>query len=79
MNSRVIKIAKRTKKIAYAIRDIDVLEGNGGSKLGRTSVLKLNIGDPLLFDFKIPAVMRKANSERDKQQLQQLRGFARLT
>lgn len=48
----VTKISERVKGIKYAIRDIEVGAPEG--------VLKLNIGDPLLFDFKLPKVMEKA-------------------
>jgi aspartate/methionine/tyrosine aminotransferase len=58
-----IKIAKRTKKIAYAIRDIDVPSSSGDPEIRSKKLLKLNIGDPLLFDFTLPAAMRRAMSE----------------
>jgi aspartate/methionine/tyrosine aminotransferase len=44
-------ISLRTKKIEYAIRDIEV-----GVKPG---TIKVNIGDPLAYDFKLPKIMER--------------------
>jgi len=41
-----MKMIKRLEKITYAIRDLDVGVPKG--------TIKLNIGDPLIFDFRIP-------------------------
>ncbi|MEM2974611.1 MAG: aminotransferase class I/II-fold pyridoxal phosphate-dependent enzyme, partial [Candidatus Micrarchaeia archaeon] len=41
-----MKMIKRLEKITYAIRDLDVGVPRG--------TIKLNIGDPLIFDFRIP-------------------------
>jgi len=53
-----MKLAKRVSEIEYAIRDVVVpateLENQG------IEVLKLNIGDPLKFDFETPSHMIEA-------------------
>ena len=53
MKMRAIKPARRTAKVAYAIRDIVVL-AEKVARQGR-EMLYLNIGDPNLFDFRTPA------------------------
>ncbi len=45
-------ISSRTEKIKYAIRDLEI-----GIKPG---TIKLNIGDPLAYDLKLPKIMEKA-------------------
>jgi alanine-synthesizing transaminase len=45
-------ISSRTKKIKYAIRELEM-----GAKPG---TIKLNIGDPLAYDLKLPEIMAKA-------------------
>ncbi len=54
----MISAAKRAKRIEYAIRDVVVpateLERKG------IEVLKLNIGDPIKYDFKTPKHIREA-------------------
>lgn len=47
--------AKRTEKITYAIRDV-VVEAQKLEKQGK-KVIYLNIGDPLVYDFKTPLHM----------------------
>ncbi|MEM2175381.1 MAG: aminotransferase class I/II-fold pyridoxal phosphate-dependent enzyme [Candidatus Micrarchaeia archaeon] len=44
-------ISNRTKKIKYAIRDLEV-----GVKPG---TIKINIGDPLAYDLKLPKIMER--------------------
>jgi alanine-synthesizing transaminase len=44
-------ISSRTKKIKYAIRDLEI-----GVKPG---TIKINIGDPLAYDFKLPKIMER--------------------
>ncbi|AGB04016.1 aspartate/tyrosine/aromatic aminotransferase [Aciduliprofundum sp. MAR08-339] len=57
----MIKASVRSKRIEYAIRDVLVpareLEKKG------IEVLKLNIGDPIKYDFKTPEHIRKAAAE----------------
>src|SRR5512141_1280074 len=50
--------AARTEKITYAIRDV-VVEAQKLEKLGK-KVIYLNIGDPLVYDFKTPRHMIEA-------------------
>ncbi|MBU7016756.1 MAG: aminotransferase class I/II-fold pyridoxal phosphate-dependent enzyme [Theionarchaea archaeon] len=50
-----MKLAKRVTEIEYAIRDV-VVPATELEKKG-ISVLKLNIGDPLKFDFETPSHM----------------------
>ena len=45
-------ISSRTRKIKYAIRDLEI-----GIK---PETIKLNIGDPLAYDLKLPKIMEKA-------------------
>lgn len=47
-----MKMLKRLEKITYAIRDLDINVPKG--------TIKLNIGDPLIFDFKIPKNIENA-------------------
>ncbi len=57
----MIRASVRSKRIEYAIRDVTVpaaqLEKKG------IEVLKLNIGDPIKYDFKTPEHIRKAAAE----------------
>jgi len=57
----MISASKRAKRIEYAIRDVTV----PAAKLERKGieVLKLNIGDPIKYDFKTPEHIRKAAAE----------------
>ncbi|NTV24192.1 MAG: aminotransferase class I/II-fold pyridoxal phosphate-dependent enzyme [Nanoarchaeota archaeon] len=50
--------ADRTKKITYAIRDV-VVEAQKLEKQGK-KIIYLNIGDPLVYDFKTPRHMIEA-------------------
>ncbi len=52
MKNNIIKPAKRTENVAYAVRDIVVL-AKEVEKTGK-EMLYLNIGDPNLFDFEPP-------------------------
>jgi len=56
--SSVIIPARRTREIAYAIRDISV-EADKLRKQG-AKILSLNIGDPLKYDFQTPRHMIEA-------------------
>ena len=57
----MIPASTRAKRIEYAIRDVTV----PAAKLERKGidVLKLNIGDPIKYDFKTPEHIRKAAAE----------------
>ena len=61
MLSKIIP-AERTDKVTYAIRDIVIkakeLEGKG------KKILYLNIGDPPVYDFETPEVLRKIVAEK---------------
>ncbi len=54
----MIHASKRAKRIEYAIRDV-VIPANKLEKRG-IEVLKLNIGDPIKYDFKTPEHIREA-------------------
>jgi len=50
--SPLVKPARRTENIEYAVRDI-VLTAQEASRRGR-ELLFLNIGDPIQYDFETP-------------------------
>ncbi len=54
----MIRASIRSKRIEYAIRDV-VVPANELEKKG-IEVLKLNIGDPIKYDFKTPQHIREA-------------------
>ncbi|MHA2429550.1 MAG: hypothetical protein ACXACC_00820, partial [Promethearchaeota archaeon] len=51
-------VSRRVNDIEYAIRDIAVI-ANEVKKSGK-EVLSLNIGDPVLYDFKTPDFISNA-------------------
>ncbi|VVB60463.1 Aromatic-amino-acid aminotransferase 2 [uncultured archaeon] len=57
-----VLFTERMNKINYAIRDL-VEEAKKIECTGRKVDLKLNIGDPIMFDFKPPKVMLKAHAK----------------
>lgn len=57
----MIRASKRSMRIEYAIRDV-VVPARELEKKG-IEVLKLNIGDPIKYDFKTPEHIRKAAAE----------------
>ena len=61
MSNFIIKPAKRTENITYAVRDIVVL-ANEVAKSGK-EMLYLNIGDPNIYDFAPPRHMIEATYE----------------
>ncbi|MEG8948130.1 aminotransferase class I/II-fold pyridoxal phosphate-dependent enzyme [Rosettibacter firmus] len=71
MSDSIIKPAKRTQSITYAVRDIVVL-ANEIAKSGK-EMLYLNIGDPNLFDFEPP---RHLIEETYKAMLKNFNGYA---
>lgn len=71
MNSFLIKPAKRTENVTYAVRDIVVL-ADEVAKTGK-EMLYLNIGDPNLFDFEPP---RHLIEETYKAMLKNYNGYA---
>ncbi len=61
MPTPMIHASKRSMRIEYAIRDV-VVPARELEKKG-IEVLKLNIGDPIKYDFKTPEHIRKAAAE----------------
>ena len=59
--SRVIRPARRTEKITYAVRDV-IAWADEAAAAGK-EILYLNIGDPNLFDFATPAHIVEATVE----------------
>ncbi|HHI00675.1 MAG TPA: alanine aminotransferase, partial [Thermococcus litoralis] len=57
----MVKASKRAMGIEYAIRDV-VLPARELEKQG-IKIIKLNIGDPVKFDFQPPEHMKKAYCE----------------
>ncbi|MEM7353864.1 MAG: aminotransferase class I/II-fold pyridoxal phosphate-dependent enzyme [Acidobacteriota bacterium] len=57
----VIRPARRTEKITYAVRDV-ILWADEAAAAGK-EILYLNIGDPNLFDFETPAHIVEATCE----------------
>ena len=59
--TQIIKAARRTSGVTYAIRDIVVL-ANEVAKTGK-EMLYLNIGDPNIYDHKTPEhIMQKGRA-----------------
>ncbi len=57
----MIRASVRSKRIEYAIRDV-VVPANELERKG-IEVLKLNIGDPIKYDFRTPEHIRRAAAE----------------
>ncbi len=53
-----MKMSDRVSSIKYAIRDLLPIAEEVASK--GHEIIKLNIGDPIRFDYEIPAIMQKA-------------------
>ena len=58
MTSSKSRLAERTKSVTYAIRDL-VVEAQKLERSGK-KVIYANIGDPLKYDFSVPAPMAEA-------------------
>lgn len=59
---KVIPASERALGMKYAIRDLVLLANEYVKKTGK-EILRLNIGDPIKYDYETPSYMRKALAE----------------